>query len=100
MLEGKTVFLSFITEIEIKSYKTLSKRQITTINRLLAYCQIIHSNEKILELTVGYRKKYRLKTPDARMLATASQLNLPLFTADKRLQVPTEVEIIGYGRDL
>lgn len=72
LLEGKSIFLSFVTEVELKSYKNLTKREVETINTLL----------------------------DALILATAKHLNLPLFTADKRLQVPTEVEIIGYGRDL
>ena len=40
------------------------------------------------------------KTLNALDLATAKHLNLPLIAANKRPQVPTEVEIIGYGRDL
>lgn len=100
MLEGKTIFLSFITEIEIKSYKKLSKRELGVINQLLSYCQVVHSNEVIASLAIDFRKKYKLKTPDALILATARYLNLPFVTADKRLQVPIEVEIIGYSRDL
>jgi len=100
LLEGKSIFLSFVTEVKLKSYKNLTKREVETINTLLGFCQIIHSNDSIVAQTVEFRKKYKLKTPDALILATAQHLKLPSVTADKRLQVPTEVEIIGYGRDL
>ncbi len=100
MLEGKTIFLSFITEIEIKSYKSLSKSELTTINQLLSYCRVIHSNNSISELTVALRKKCKLKTPDALILAIAQHLSLPLFTADKRLLVAEEIKIIRYGQVL
>jgi predicted nucleic acid-binding protein len=100
MLEGKNIFLSFITEIEIKSYKNLSKRELIIIDQLLGYSRVVHSNSTISELAIALRKKYKLKTPDALILATAQHLSLPLFTADKRLLVSEEIKIIGYGQAL
>lgn len=44
MLEGKTIFLSFITEIEIRTFKSLSKREQLVIDQFISYCQVIHSN--------------------------------------------------------
>jgi predicted nucleic acid-binding protein len=97
LLEGKNIFLSFITEIEVRSYKYLTKSELATINQFLSYCKVIHSSEAIIDLTVSLRKGFKLKTPDALILATAKHLNLPLLTADKRLAVSDDVRVIQYG---
>jgi predicted nucleic acid-binding protein len=100
LLEGKTIFLSFITAIEVRSYKNLTKSESAIIDQFLGYCRIIQSNEAIIELTVSLRKEFKLKTPDALILATAKHLNLPLLTADKRLAVSDEVKVVQYGGGL
>jgi predicted nucleic acid-binding protein len=100
MLEGKKIFLSFISEIEIKSFQSLTKSQALAIEELLGYCHIIHSNDFITDFTVRLRKKYSIKIPDAIILGTAQYLNMPVLTADKRLLVSKEVRIIWYGQEV
>jgi hypothetical protein len=100
MLEGKTIYVSFVTEIEIKSAKSLTKTEQSTINTLFSYCRIIHSNPDIVLSAIELRKRYKLKTPDALIGATALLLNLPLITADKQLMVADEIKIIGYRKEV
>ncbi len=96
VLEGKNVFLSFISKIELLSFQKHKQKEEDVPEQILDYSTIVHSNDSIVELTVQFRKKYHLKTPDAIILVTAAYLNLPFFTADQDLFKVKGVEIIEY----
>ncbi|AVH70298.1 type II toxin-antitoxin system VapC family toxin [Nostoc sp. 'Lobaria pulmonaria (5183) cyanobiont'] len=84
-------FISVITEIELLSYPSLSLEEETQIIDFLNKITIIGIDSNIKNLTIAFRKQYKLRLPDAIIAATAKSLNATLFTNDVRLVNLTEV---------
>lgn len=82
ILQGREVFLSFITEIELLSSKRNTAELLSRKHALLADCTIIDVNARIKELVIDLRKRYGLKLPDCIIAATAIHLDLALVTSD------------------
>ena len=82
--EGDIV-ISFITKIEMLSFKIDDPVIKEKIEEFLEEIKIILIDEDIIETTIEYRKKFKLKVPDAIICATAKSLGLTLVTADKLL---------------
>ena len=59
---------------------------------------IIDINPVIKSYTIEFRKKYKLKLPDAIIAATAQFLNIPLVTADKSFNKINEIIVFQYER--
>jgi predicted nucleic acid-binding protein len=79
------IVISFITKIEMLSFEvddTAIKRK---IGEFLKEIKIILIDEDIIKATIEYRRKFKLKVPDAIICATAKSLGLTLVTADKIL---------------
>jgi len=92
-LQGKNIYFSFITELELIDFKE-NKSEELQISELLDDCSIIQLNEKIKAKYKYVRKKYRLKLADAIIAATALAHNLPLITADTGFKVVEEIDLI------
>jgi hypothetical protein len=58
-------FTSFITELEILSYPSLTSQEEKNLKRLLHEIPIVDITNEIKEQAISFRKKYRLKLPDA-----------------------------------
>ena len=86
LLFRSTLCVSEITEIELLSYPDIPQKEKKTIEQFLSMASIIELNEPIKAHTISLRRKYRLKLPDAMIAATAQHMNLPLLSADKRLE--------------
>lgn len=82
-LNGKNIYVSFITELELLGYPDQSDSEKRLIQELLDDVAIISLNENIKKEVIEIRTKYRVKLPDAIIAATAIYLNMPLFSADK-----------------
>ena len=82
ILQGREVFLSFITEIELLSSKRNTAELLSRKRALLADCTIIDVNARIKELVIDLRKRCGLKLPDCIIAATAIHLDLALVTSD------------------
>ena len=82
VLGGKSIYLSFVTELQLLGYKDLSKKEQASIEQFLADCTIIDINKEIKNKAIEFRKASNLKLPDAIIAATAAFLKLPLMTAD------------------
>lgn len=85
ILQGREVYVSFITELELLSYSELTAKQEMIIQSLLADCKIIGYSEWIKVHTIEITKNNKMKLPDCMILATAKLLDIPLLTADKRV---------------
>lgn len=96
MLANKEVVISFITELEMLSFPNLSSDSEKIVREFLSNCTIININNKIKNSTINFRKKYNLKLPDSIIAATASDLNLPILTADQQFRKINSIEIILY----
>lgn len=98
LLENKKLFVSFITELELLSFKKLTKNEYKIIKGFLAECTIFDINSKIKELAVDIRSKYTLKLPDAIIIATALYLDMSIISADSQFNKVKETDLIFYKK--
>lgn len=95
-LHQKTVFISFITELELLGLKSISQEEEKVVRAFLTASTIIDINPDIKKLVVEIRKTSGLKLPDSIILATSHFLNMPLFTADKQFRNLSDFNIFLY----
>ena len=74
-----------MTAIEIIGYWKNTKRDISSIKKLLSTFEIIYTDEQIMNKAIDLRLTYKLKTPDSIIAATSLVRDIPLVTADKDL---------------
>ncbi len=97
IINENVIHISFISEIELLSKSTISKKEEKIINSLISDCIIIPYNDSLKSHVIHLRKKYKLKMGDALIAATAYYYQLPIITADKdfsNIQEMTFVKII------
>lgn len=100
LLQGKNIYLSFITELELIGFKNISAQEEIQIKQIINDCTIISLNNTIKAQYVDIRKKYHLKLADATIAATAIALDLPLLTADKQFKTINELTLITYKHSI
>ena len=98
LLENKQLFVSFITEIELLSYKGIKAKDQTILKEFLSECLIIDINQLIKENAVEIRKKYSLKLPDCIIIATSLYLNIPIISADKEFSKAEIADLVLYQK--
>ena len=98
MLDEKHLVISFVTELELLGYKDLSESDLKIIQELLNEATVMDINTEIKRLVVLLRKNYKVKLPDAIVVASALYANLPLVTADKQLSQINELTLILYKK--
>ncbi|HLP45132.1 MAG TPA: PIN domain-containing protein [Candidatus Kapabacteria bacterium] len=79
----KTFYYSFITEIELLSYRDEERKQ--KILSFLKNGKLITINHKLISQTIEIRNKYRLKIPDAIIVASAQSIKADLYTSDEEI---------------
>lgn len=97
-LNDKTVFLSFITELELLGYKEISTEELLKVESLLADSTIIDINSEIKKIVIEIRKSNKIKLPDAIIAATSHYLNNPFMTSHKDLTRLTDLNILLYEK--
>ncbi len=95
LLKGKTkslpfteddkILISFITKIELLSYKTTSINEEANIQKLLRHYKILLIDDNLIDKTIAIRKNHGLKLPDSIIVATAMQEKAILVTSDKQI---------------
>jgi predicted nucleic acid-binding protein len=78
-------FVSFITEMELLSYPELTDLQAKEIHRFLNDLTVVNLDDEIKNMAIEWRKRYRLKLPDAIIAATSLSLGATLLTNDQQL---------------
>lgn len=96
ILQGKDVYISFITEIELYSFKKLDPDEKAKIDEILNSLSVIDINSNIKANTIEIRRKYPIKIPDSLIAATAIQLKIPLFSSDKDFKKIDRLNLISY----
>ncbi len=76
---------SFVTRIELLSFSTITEPEIQSISGLLEEMLHISTSLRIEDAAINIRRRYKLKTPDAIISATAKVINLELLTLDRQL---------------
>jgi predicted nucleic acid-binding protein len=97
-LNGKTLYLSVISELELLSYKNIDKKELTSISNFLAELSIENISEEVKKNTIYLRKNSNLKLPDSIIAATSMTLNIPLVTSDKKICNVSEINTIFYEK--
>jgi predicted nucleic acid-binding protein len=96
ILQGKNVYISFITELELIGFKNITTKEEKQISEIFNDCSVISLNNLIKEKYVELRKRYHLKLADAIICATAIVFDFPLITADKQFSTVKELNLITY----
>ena len=94
-LRGRSFHVSFITEIELRTLRAERQEALDRTLSFLANCERHGLSELLKDEAVRLRIRYRLKTPDAIIAATAKIKRLPFVTGDKGLRrLADELELI------
>jgi predicted nucleic acid-binding protein len=96
IINRKQVFISFISEIELLSYKEITPKERLAVKKFIDDCTIIDINEKIKELSIDCRINNSIKLPDAIIASTATYINAPLLSADKNFKKIKNLSLILY----
>ena len=88
-------FVSFITELEVLSYSSITPQEEHQLKRFLHDIPVIDITAEIKGRTIELRKKYNLRLPDAIIAATAFQLGATLVTNDKGFSLVQEIQSIS-----
>jgi len=90
------IVISFITKIELLSFDIEDQTTEAKVREFLNEIRVILLDNDIITATIEYRKKLKIKIPDAIISATAKALGLTLITADKVLSKKlTGIKIIS-----
>jgi predicted nucleic acid-binding protein len=76
---------SNITRMELLGFPEITEIETQAIKNLLAMMQCIDLSRSIENTTINLKQKYRIKLPDAIILATALTHQIELLTLDKKL---------------
>jgi predicted nucleic acid-binding protein len=95
-LFDKELYISFITEMELLSYKQITVKEQKAIKQFIKELLIVDINDAIKIKAITLRKTSNIKLPDAIIAASSLWLNIPLVTADKQLSKVKGVKIIYY----
>ncbi len=94
LITNKEHFISEITEIELLGFHKLSKEDEKILTAYLKNTFVIGLNSSIKSSAINLKRRYRLKTVDSIIAASAIHFDLPLVTADKEFQKIDELETI------
>jgi predicted nucleic acid-binding protein len=83
LLEGHSLFISVITEIELLSIPFRKVHEERLMRDFISNCFVIDLDGEIKGQTIQLRKQHKIKIPDAIIAASSLVKKLPLFTADK-----------------
>ena len=96
-IQDKNISVSFITELELLSFKNIISEEELIIEEILSQFNILNFDENLKKQILFLRKKYNLKLPDSIILATAIYYDIPFLTSDKKLNNIEEVDVILYN---
>ncbi len=96
LLEGRDVYISFITELELLGFQGLEPSEIPAIESFIEDCIVIELNQSIKEKTIHIKRKRKMKLPDAIIAASSIYMNIPLLSADKGFEKLEDIQFILY----
>lgn len=98
MLNGQNLVISQITRMELLSFPDISKAELARVEVFLETWPVEIIHPQIELLAIALCRKHHIKLPDSIIAATAQHLDLPLMTADKRLEkLKPEVQVVRYA---
>ncbi|MDB5014720.1 MAG: twitching motility protein PilT [Daejeonella sp.] len=98
LFNGKSIFISFITQLELLGFKDIEPHELRKIEEFLTEATIVDINSEIKRIVINLRRSYKIKLPDAIVAASSLFLNLPLLTADRQLSKLDEINFVLYEK--
>ena len=98
LLEGQSLFISVITEIELHAAKSLSDDELDVLNEFIDSVHIIDLTTQVKKKTIGLRRSSNLKLPDSVIAASAILAGFPFISADKAFNKISELDLILYKK--
>lgn len=98
LLDGKEIFISFITELELFGLPKMTTKQEKLVESLLNTCEIIQLTTAVKVQYKKIRKENKIKLADALVAATAMALDMPFMTADKEFATIKKLRLIQYDK--
>ena len=77
--------ISVITEMELLSYPMLSNDDMDWLNKFINSMEVIDLNKAIKESAIELRRSYKLRLPDAIIVASALIYDAMLLSNDQQL---------------
>ncbi len=98
IINGKQVYLSFISQLELLGYNGITDEERDRIKAFFndPNIHIVDINASIKEIVIDVRQKNRVKLPDAIVMGTAMFLDVPLLTADKDFAKIQDLQLFLY----
>lgn len=93
-LLGNTLYYSIITEIELLGFHGITENEKIFFTDVLSECIALEVSYSIRISAIELRRKYKLKTPDAIIAASAMELKIPLLTTDTDFKKVKELNVI------
>jgi predicted nucleic acid-binding protein len=94
LISDKELVVSVISEIELLAFPHITAETEQQIKNFLKDCLILDLKQEIKELTIEFRRKYKLKLPDSIIAASAFFQKIPLITSDKEFKKIEELDIL------
>ena len=98
ILQGKKVFISFITELELYSFKELNEVDKIKIDSVLSQCTIIDINAGIKSNTINIRRQNKTKLPDSIIAGTSLYMGIPLISSDNGFNKIQNLDLVFYQK--
>lgn len=98
ILNDKNLYISFVTQLELLSFRKLSKRDENALREFIDQCTVIDINSRIKETTIEIRKQYQTKLPDSIIIASSIYLDIPLITADADFKRVEDLNLLYYEK--
>jgi len=80
--EYQELLISVVSYVEVMGFEFANKDEKAFIEHILQQFPVVDINKTIADITVEYRKKRKIKLPDAFILATAKHLQADLLTSN------------------
>ena len=96
LLDGKNLYISFITEIELLGYHKINKKEKLEIKQFIDECIIIDMNNDIKKHAITIRNQYNTKLGDCLIAATAIYADFPFITSDKGFNKIKDLNLLLY----
>lgn len=92
--EGRTLFVSAVSIIEVLALQTLTLDEIQAISEFLNTLVCVPTDAALAQSAAALSRKYRLKLPDAAIAVAAIETNAPLVSRDTPFRKVQEITLL------
>lgn len=94
----KELYLSIISEMELKSYRNITDDEQREIERFLNDFIIVNIIDNIKLNSIKVKKSTSMKLPDSIIAGTSISLSIPLITSDKQFKTVKDLNLVYYEK--